>query len=172
MRRAAEALYRAVVAQAREPVFYAEGGVADTLDGRFDMIVLHLWIVLRSLERRPETKPLQRCLQEVAVADFDTSLREIGVGDLGVGRRVREMARAQAGRFRAYDAAIEEEDDTALEEALMRNVWRGRPPDAQNPGALASYVRRQHLCLDAQDPAALARGEVVFEAFDSDRPCC
>lgn len=165
LHRAAEALYRVVVAQARAPGFYAQGGVPDTLDGRFDMVVLHLWLVLRSLERHPGAKPLQRRLLEVAVSDYDNSLRELGVGDLGVGRRVRAMARAQAGRFQAYDAAIADNDDRALEEALARNVWRGQPPDAQKPRDLASYLRRQHLYLQEQDPAAIAGGKARFAAL-------
>jgi len=130
------------------------------------MVVLHVWLVMRSLKGLPDSAQLQRCLLEVAVADYDTSLREMGVGDLGVGRRVRSMARAQAGRFRAYDAAIAEVDNSELEAAISRNVWRGMPPDAKPVQALASYLRRQHLYLESQDPAVIARGEVRFLGFE------
>ena len=164
-RLAARSLYFAALEQARSPELYSRGGVPDSLDGRFDMVVLHVWLVLRRLRHSPETMRLQRRLQETSVADFDSSLRELGVGDLGVGRRVRAMARAQAGRFQAYDAAVSEADNAAIASALARNVWRGAPPDAEKPQALACYLRRQHIYLSSQDLAAIARGEVAFEAF-------
>jgi len=161
-RRAAEALYAAAVRQSRMPAFYASAGVPDTLDGRFDLIVLHVWLILRRLGQGSTESRLQRSLQEVAVQDFDRSLREMGVGDLGVGRRVRAMARAQAGRFKAYDAAMDAGESDAFGDALVRNVWRGHPPSEKAVEALAQYVHRQHLCLQNQADAVLAAGDVAF----------
>jgi len=160
IRRAAAGLYACAVDQARSPVFYERGGVPDTLDGRFDMVVLHVWLLLVRLRESGVNRILQRALQEAAVADYDRSLREMGVGDLSVGRRVREMARAQAGRLQAYDAALG--DDAALQETLIRNIWRGQSPGAAQVRGLAKEVRRQHLYLENWDRSALEAGRAGF----------
>lgn len=159
-RRAAARLYALAVEQARSPVFYRRGGVPDTLDGRFDLVVLHVWLLLLRLRRVGASVRLQRALQETAIADYDRSLRELGVGDLSVGRRVRQMARAQAGRFRAYDDSLE--DDAALRDALARNLWRGDPPAGARIDALAKEIRRQHLHLESLDRRDLESGRAIF----------
>ena len=89
----ARRLYEAVVAQARQPVFFAEWGVPDTIDGRFEMVTLHAHLLLRRLkDGGAETAPLAQALFDVMFADMDASLREMGAGDLGVGRRVKQLA--------------------------------------------------------------------------------
>src|SRR5579885_2019728 len=101
---AAAALYRAVVAQARAPAFYVAYGVPDTLDGRFDLIALHMFLVLHRLKSDTDASTVSQALFDIMFDDMDRSLREMGVGDLGVGRRVRAMAEALYGRMAAYEA--------------------------------------------------------------------
>src|SRR5262249_18572993 len=118
-----ERLYGAVVAQARRPAFYLRFGVPDTLDGRFDMIALHVFLVMRRLKAEGEEgRALSQALANRFFADLDRSLREMGVGDLGVGRRVKVMAKAFYGRIAAYEAGLNS-GDTALGEALKRNLY-------------------------------------------------
>lgn len=158
----ARRLYAAAVAAAREPAFYTALGVEDGVDGRFDMIVLHLHLLLDRLARieGEESTDLQRELQETFVTDMDRSLREMGVGDLSVGRKVRTMAAACGGRLAAYGAAAG--DRGALVAALARNVWRGAAPGSERAEALADHVEAQRARLADIEDAALLAGEVAF----------
>src|SRR5450432_4115159 len=114
-------LYDAIVSQARQPDFYAAGGVPDSIDGRFEMIVLHAYLVLRRLRGAGEVaEPLAQALVDRLFADMDASLREMGAGDLGVGKRVKRMATAFYGRVAAYEAGDKRGD---MAEALARNLF-------------------------------------------------
>ena len=159
-----ERLYQAIVAQARTPAFYAALGVPDTLDGRFDMIALHVFLVLRRLKAEGEGgRALAQALCDRFFADLDRSLREMGAGDLGVGRRVKAMAQAFYGRVAAYDAALNG-DDATLGEALKRNLFGTVMPGAEAISAMAGYVRREAAALAAQPYASLAAGTIAFGA--------
>lgn len=151
--------YEAIVAAARHPAFYANWGVADTLDGRFDMISLHTWLVL---DRLKGAEPgFRQALVDEFFRDMDRSLRELGVGDLSVGKKVRKMAEVFYGRVTAYDAALAGEGE-ALVSAVARNVF----PDAEEPAGaapLAGYVRDQRRHLALQDAAAIAGGQVSWK---------
>ena len=161
--RAGFALYGAAVAAAREPYLYDAMGVADTLDGRFDLVSLHAFLLVRRLRREPEPGPsLAQAVFDAMFSDMDVNLREMGVGDLSVGRRMRAMWEAFNGRAHAYDAALAAGDSGALEAALVRNVWRGTAPPDGRAAALARLVRTRVAALDRQPFAALAAGEVVF----------
>jgi len=105
---AAVALYKCIVEQARQPDFYTHHGVPDSLDGRFDMIVLHTFLVMRRLRTiaSQAAGQLSQDLFDLLFADMDSNLREIGVGDLGVGKRVKKMAQAFYGRVEAYEAGL------------------------------------------------------------------
>lgn len=151
-----EILYGAIVAAARQEKFYAEWGVPDTVDGRFDMISLHLFLVLDRLkEGGAATQDLRQRLTDIFFADMDRSLREMGVGDLSVGKKVRRMAEAFYGRVTAYAAALEQGGD--VEAVLRRNIFVDQP--TQNVAALANWVRVARTNLNSQD---VAQGEVVF----------
>ncbi|MFN0190407.1 MAG: ubiquinol-cytochrome C chaperone family protein [Aestuariivirga sp.] len=132
----ARPLYGAIVAAARHPSHYAELGVADTVDGRFEMVCLYLYLVLARLkgENREEFRGE---LTDEFFADMDRALREMGVGDLSVGKKVRRMAESFYGRVRAYDAAGE--DEMALASALARNVYA--ESDARHAPVLAARAR-------------------------------
>lgn len=162
---AAGALYAAIVAQAREPGFFSALGVPDTLDGRFETVVLHVFLVAQRLKSEPSKAAagLARALLESFVTDMDRSLREMGAADLGVGRRVTAMAEGLYGRVKAYEAALVETGDAALEAALRRNLYGtvGTTDDAAL-GAVCGYVRRQQAALASQSLAALQTGRVLF----------
>lgn len=156
----AAALYSAIVSQARRPVFYADLGVPDTVDGRFDMIALHAFLVLRRLRGEP-TADLAQDLFDVMFDDMDRNLREMGAGDLGVGRRVKTMAKAFYGRIAAYDHGLAS-GDGALGEALRRNLYRKAEPAARQLDALVAYVRREAAALERHDMRRLIAGDLAF----------
>ena len=164
-REAARRLYSVAVRQARVPTLYTEGGVADTLDGRFDLIVLHVVPLMRRLRRCGEPgRQLSQALFDVMFDDMDQSLREMGVGDLRVGKRVKQMARAFYGRAKAYDEAFDRAPGTqrrhAIAEALERNVFNNAPPAAARLQAMAHYMETMLDALDGQSADALLGGEV------------
>lgn len=136
----ASSLYGAIVAQARRPVLYTGFGVADTIDGRFEMVVLHLILVLDRLSREgADGQVLAQRLFDEHASQMDGTLREMGVGDLSVPKRMKKMAEALYGRAKAYRDALNADDHSALAAALARNVFAGviGPPGAR---PLAKYV--------------------------------
>jgi cytochrome b pre-mRNA-processing protein 3 len=160
--RAGFELYAAAVAAARDPFFYAALGVADTLDGRFDLIGLHTYLIIRRLHREPEPGPaLAQATFDAMFTDMDQNLRELGVGDLSVGRRVKAMWEAFHGRARAYDGPLDADDTAGLAAALARNVWRGAPVGS-GPTVLAAIAMAQAAHLQAQPLSQLQQGHVVF----------
>lgn len=161
------ALYAAAVASARHPAWYEQLGVPDTLDGRFDMIALFVFLVIDRARTEPDPRgpKLAQAVFDAMFADMDENLREMGVGDLSVGKKVKVMWEAFNGRARAYAAALESPDEAALAEALARNVWRSeRVPEAAHRLALA--FRRQAANLAAQRFDRLAAGHVAFLAAE------
>jgi cytochrome b pre-mRNA-processing protein 3 len=156
-------LYGAAVTAARDPFVYAAHGVPDTLDGRFDMIGLYAFLLIHRLRFLPDPGPaLAQAVFDAMFSDMDKALREMGVGDLSVGRRVRAMWEAFHGRARAYEAGLHSADAASLPAALARNVWRGSPPPDGSAQALARLTRAQHAYLAAQDVARLLAGHASF----------
>ena len=148
-------LYEAIVAAARQPKFYTALGVADTIEGRFDVLILHVYLVVARL--KTEAPDLCQKLMNAFCEDMDGNLRELGVGDLGVGKRVRKMAEALTGRLYAYDNA---NDQNTLEAALTRNVYHGK--ENQHVEALANWVMQSREKLAMQEIDALKAGLVDF----------
>ena len=160
--RPAFALYGLAVAAARQPYFYAALGVPDTLDGRFDLVGLHVFLLIRRLGDLPHPGPaLAQAVFDAMFSDMDMNLREMGVSDLSVGKRVRAMWLAFHGRAAAYRAAMDAADTAALAAALERNVWRGTAAGAAAI-ELASRIFAQDSHLARQDLAAFGRGEADF----------
>ncbi len=156
---AATALYEAVVAQARQPAFYLRCGLPDSLDGRFEMIALHSFIVLRRLRGLGEAADeVAQVFVDTLVLDLDRSLREMGVGDLGVGKRVKRMAAGFHGRITAYDQGLASGPEE-LEAALRRNVFGTTSPEPWQVSAIAAYLRRE---VGAQSDAGLLAGKLSF----------
>lgn len=143
-REALKPLYRAVVERARAPHWYLDGGVADTIDGRFDMIAALLSLVLIRLER-DEARAESALLTELFVDDMDAQLRQIGVGEFAVGKHIGRMMSALGGRLQAYRDALGEGRD--LEGALARNLYRGEPPTPDQLAHVATELRRLHAGL-------------------------
>ncbi|HYM71976.1 MAG TPA: ubiquinol-cytochrome C chaperone family protein [Stellaceae bacterium] len=163
-RDAAELAYRLVVEQARLPAFFTDFGVPDTLDGRFELICLHAFLYLRRIKREPPpAAALGQRFFDTMFADFDRSLRELGTGDLSVGRQVKRMAEAFYGRIRAYDQGLDG-DDTALSGALERNLYGTATASPGELGRMVRYLRREDATLASQPAAALLAGTVVFAA--------
>jgi len=157
------ALYGAVVAQARCARFYQDYGVADTVLGRFDMIVLHAALLLRRM--RAGDAAMQGLAQGVFDAfclDIDHNLREMGISDQGVPRQMRRVGEAFYGRAQAYDAALGASGEAALAQALARNVYAEAPEPQVAALHLAAYVRHAVATLDQQLLADVARGVVRF----------
>ncbi len=167
LERPAFMLYSAAVAAARAPVLYEALGAPDTLDGRFDLIGLHVALLIHRLRRLPSPGPrLAQAVFDAMFSDMDISLREIGVGDLSVGKRVRAMWEAFHGRAAAYEAPFTTHDAPALAAALARNVWRGAAvpqlAEGDAAAALARLALAQCDALAEQPIDALAAGRVRF----------
>jgi cytochrome b pre-mRNA-processing protein 3 len=158
-------LYIALVEQARLPSFYGQGKAPDTLDGRFDMICVHAFLVLHRLKGEgPVQAAFSQALFDTMFQDMDRGLREMGVGDMGVGVRVKHMARALFGRIEAYEQGLAG-SDAVLTAALGRNLYGTVTPDESEVARVASYVRRAAAELAGQDFASLAAGKVSFPAL-------
>ena len=152
-------LYGMIVAQARLPSFYRDYAVADAVNGRFDLIVLHLALVLDRLAREPGLQSLGQGVFDRFCQDMDHNLRELGIGDLKVPKEMRRMGEAFYGRAQAYRAAFVADDPEALAAAVQRNIYGGEPAAAPR---LAAYMREALRELSAQDSASLGRGELRF----------
>jgi cytochrome b pre-mRNA-processing protein 3 len=170
VQQAAALAYRRIVEQARRPGFFIDGGVPDTLDGRFELICLHAFLYLHRLKRdHPRAAPLGQRFFDGMFADFDRSLREIGVGDLSVGREIKRMAQAFYGRIAAYEEGLAG-DDAVLRPALARNLFGTAPPSLAQLAAMADYVRREAARLERQSAGELLAGEVAFGAPPAPAP--
>lgn len=136
----AQDAYIALTKQARNPIFYRELGVPDTLDGRFELIVLHLWLQLTRWEA--STNDSKRALIEAFFQDMDQNLREFGI-DMGIKKRMKAMANGYNGHLTAYDAALAKGDDAALADAFARNIYSTADTAASDAqlAALTRYAR-------------------------------
>jgi cytochrome b pre-mRNA-processing protein 3 len=150
-------LYGTIVAQARLPCFYRDYAVADTVNGRFDLIVMHLALVLDRLTQDTALRGLAQGLFDRFCQDMDHNLREMGIGDLAVPKEMRRMGEAFYGRAQAYQAALAA-DGQALVEAVNRNIYGGSSPAPAAAARLAAYMREAVRELDAQESASLAGG--------------
>lgn len=159
--RAGFALYTAAVEAARDPALFGEDAVPDTLEGRFDLVALHAALLVRRLHRDPDPRgpALAQAVFDAMFADMDLNLREMGVGDMSIGKRVRRMWEAFHGRALAYETALAASDAPALEAALARNVW----PDGAPEGA-ASRLAAHAMALDATLAAQPFEGFVAGRA--------
>jgi len=168
-RRIASELYTAAVGAARTPGFYSAFAVPDTIEGRYEMIVLHVVLLLRQLRRPGEPhKRLAQALVDYMAADLDRSIRELGVGDLSVGKFMKRLGEGLYGRAAAYDKALDDADRAALQEAILRNIYDGEGPDGEILAAFVRHVEAQNAALSAQPAAAIAAGRVEFLPFGTE----
>ena len=154
---AAAEIYEKLVEQSRLPVFYKDHGVPDTLDGRFDLLVLHVsLLMIRLKEAKAESEAFTQHVFDIMFVDMDQSLREIGVSDMSVGKKVKQMGKAFYGRLAAYEEALmasDEDGGAALADALFRNLYRGEESLQAHAGPMAQYAIRQ-LDYFADQPAS------------------
>lgn len=153
-------LYAAIVQAARQASLYGEDAVPDTLEGRLELILLHAALTIRAL-RRDGGEPgrvVSQIMFDTMFEDFDIAMRELGLGDSGVGKKIRFMAEGFYGRAQSYASALDDADPAALEAVLARNILADEHPDSR-AAALADHVQAVVAALDATGGAALARGE-------------
>ncbi|MEO8668235.1 MAG: ubiquinol-cytochrome C chaperone family protein [Bauldia sp.] len=156
------ALYGAIVAQARAPGFYAVLGVPDTIEGRFEMVILHMLLVLRRLRGTSSSAEASgQQAFDLFCEDMDRSLREMGVGDLSVPKRMRKIGESFYGRAAAYEPGLLAGDAAELAPAIARNVW---PDGGRTDGAdpLAYYAVAASRALQAEEPDKLAVGRFAL----------
>lgn len=165
-RRIATELYGSIVTGARQPAFFTDLGVPDTLEGRFEMICIHMHILLTRLEAAGEPgRKLFRAVSEAFVTDMDDAHRELGASDLSVPRKVKAATGALLGRLKAYRVASLVEDKSMLAQALARNVWPGREQamvDRGSAGRLACYIRTSSAELAAVPDRSVLAGKMTF----------
>lgn len=148
-------LCAALMERARAPIFFTELCVPDTMDGRFDLVALHAWLLVDRLASEPEPALAQALIDEIFVG-FDEALRQLGTGDIGMNRRLKAMAEAFYGRLQAYRAAANLEELTT---SIRRNLYRGTRADRGEALAMATYAlgARSHLAK-----ANVAEGRLDF----------
>lgn len=169
----ARKLYISLVEQSRRSAFYMDCGVPDTVEGRFDMIALHAFLIMRRLKQgHGAASELSQELFDVMFSDMDTNLRESGVGDLAIGRRVKKLAKAFYGRIGAYEAGLDAaEGGGVLAAALERNLFRSTDPAKRAVTEMAQYIRREASSLDGQGLESLMAGKVSFGAAPEPERC-
>ena len=147
--------WAAIVAAARQPVWYRDLGVADTVEGRFDMVSAMLALAMLRMERSPTLTPLTAPLTEIFVEEMDGQLRQSGVGDLMVGKQIGRLMSTLGGRLGAYRAGLADSGN-ALAEAVGRNVTLADP---SRGAALADAMRQLSARMEARDDAAILAGD-------------
>ena len=151
-------LYRAIVAKGREPAWYREGQVPDTLDGRFDMIAAILSLVLLRLEAEGDAARDQSVLlTEIFIKDMDAELRQLGIGDYVVGKHIGRMMGALGGRLTALRTARAE---GSLDQAVARNIFHEAPPSDEALALVAGGLDRFAAALDAVPAADIFAGRL------------
>ncbi len=168
---AGQALYTPLIEQARRPDFYLAGKVPDTTDGRFELYTLHLALLVRRLRgERGFIAEVRQALFDTFLDGLDAGLREMGVGDLSVPKKMRKMGSALYGRFKSYDAALAAEGGQDLQVVLARTVYAG--VDAPPLDAMAAYVRAADKALSATPEEALFDRPLPWPApvFDKVEP--
>jgi cytochrome b pre-mRNA-processing protein 3 len=155
LRSRVETLQMRLIDRARAEIFFRDLHVADTIDGRFDLVILHACLLLERLRAQDDPVLAQR-LTDALFVGFDEGLRDLGAGDMGMARRIKKMATAFQGRLKAYSEATTE---SALVSALLRNVYRGGEEHQERAMRLARYVETARASLANCD---VAQGDVDF----------
>ena len=151
-------VYGIVVDQSRQPIFYRELLIPDNIDGRFDILSLHMFFIFSRLKNEEQIgADFSQSLFDTMFVDMDQSLREMGVGDLSVGKRVKDMGKALLGRIEAYDKAFSAEYSD-IEATIVRNVYRGDPPHLNQIRRLIKYSK------GTMENLALIRKEEILHA--------
>lgn len=162
---AANELFLKVISHTRIPLFYENFGVEDNLDGRFDLMSVHMALIIDVLDNNNQLNDaiiVRRRLQEIMFDNLDLTLREIGVGDLGVGKKIKTMAEAFYGRMTTYQECFKTHDTDQMSMALKRNLYRGRDMNEAIVVNMTSYVYGQYKYLSSQPSEDVIAGNVDF----------
>ncbi len=161
---AAAAIYGAVATQARHPSFYLAYEVPDSVDGRFEMVALHAYLLFRRLKGQGEgIDRLMQATYDVMFREMDLALREMGAADLGVGKRIKHMAESLNGRIQSYDKGVAAGDDRkTLMDALRRNLYGTVQPSAGAVERMARYLEATNTAFDQQQIQEMTTGRLVF----------
>jgi cytochrome b pre-mRNA-processing protein 3 len=157
------ALYGSLMAAARTPAFFEKLGLADTFENRFELLVLHMFLVLNRL--KPEgsaSRDIMRGLTEYMIDDIDRTFREMGVGDVGVAKRMKKVVSAFYGRVLAYEKAFQSQDEKDILRALDRNVFAEMDTDIPRLTAMREYMLQQRAALAKQPLEAFNEGTASF----------
>jgi len=165
--RSAHEIYGSIVAQTRMPIFYADWRVPDTVEGRFEVLVLHMALVICRLNEGTQdgSRELGRKVAEAFIDDLDGSFREMGVGDLAVPKRMKTASEAYYGRLRAYGGSLGEVSGAGLADALKRNILSDEELRSVNVAAIADYMLRSSHVLAEIEIEEINNGHVEFANF-------
>ena len=157
-------LYQRIVTQARQPSFYSVAKVSDSVDGRFELIVLHLFILLRCFRHDPITTSISQDLVNAMTEDMDRALRQLGVGDLKIGRKVRTMVGIMRVRLRSYEVALEGEGEDEMLSKVLSDSFCSEPVTAFGTDVelMTIYVRRAIEGISRLPFRDLIQGDIVF----------
>jgi len=158
---AAFELYTAMVTQARQPDFYAKIGVPDTIEGRFDLILVHAFVLFRRLKTDDGDRDLAQHIFDVMFADLDQNMREMGIGDVGILKRIRKMSESYHGRIVAYEEGVQS-GAAELAAALDRNLFADTDVRDEQLMAMVGYVHDALASLEKQAILELQNGAVHF----------
>ena len=158
-------LYSSIIAQSRLTIFYSDLAVEDNLDGRFDVLALHMSLILDKLDlhgKEANVADLKRILQEIMFDNLDLTLREIGVGDLGVGKKIKVMAEAFFGRMMVYQDLFRLGDTDKMSKTLHRNLYREKDVSPDILNYMSIYVFNEHKNVTGQSIDDIMSGVINF----------
>ena len=169
MKKPARAAYEAVLSASRRPEFYRDAGAPDTVDARFDMLLIHAVIFFRRVRGEGAAGAhMNQLVFDIMFDDMDAALREMGTGDPSVGKRIKEMGQAFYGRAEAYEAALNATDEVALSDIILRNIFASDDEDAdaksftssevETSNTLAAYMLKADAAMAQQDAVKLIEG--------------
>ncbi len=165
LRTSSESLYQLIVWQARKECFYTYGEIPDTQEGRLENIILHLYIVFRRINyKKGRQNDLSRALVEYLVDDLDNNLRELGVSDISVGKKVRDLVARFYGRCRIFDEALCKQTEESLKCALLTSIYgnKQREINADSLNFMIAYFLECIKTLDSTDISLLKKGKITF----------
>jgi cytochrome b pre-mRNA-processing protein 3 len=158
----AKTLYAQCLHTVRQPFFYTDYGVDDSMEARFDLLTLHCFLIINRTLAEPDfdAKPLNQTLFDIMFADMDQTMREMGIGDMGIPKRMKKMMTGFNGRMHSYESACAAQGNAALTEAINRNIYAGASPD--HAKKLAHYTKKQQKHLKALPIETILKAESLF----------
>lgn len=160
----ARRLYDHALTASRQVELYANNGVPDTVDGRFDMLVIHVWLLIRRVNREG-AQGLGQEIFDAMFSEMDNSLRELGTSDTSVGKRIKDMAKVFYSRAEIYNTVLDAADTNALNEALEHNLFTDMVPPSQFCGRLATHIQNTDMALSEQNFVDIQKSGPCYPPF-------